>query len=325
MKLKLLLIYMTASLLWSFTARAQSEENARQRVGNEGLISLNPYIPESENIDESTYSAMITKLNQIATAYGMSGTGFDNRFIITAHLQNIKSVQTQTFPQKNAVVISACIYVGDGLDGTLFSNYCCEKKGIGDTEQQAIASAIRKINPNDEKLQIAIDKGKKQILKYYDHMSGNIIAAAKTAAANGKFEEAMSMLFSIPIYNKDFETAQNMIAQYGYTSLDNNNKDIVRKARSAWSIDPTESGAEAACELLEQLDCPSQNIQNDAQKLQNEIVERLKATSDREFNLEVKKANDEKETRLAAIKAVSNAAKAYAASRPKTIYKYIWW
>ena len=275
MKLKLLLIYMIASLLWSFTARAQSEENARQRVGNEGLISLNPYIPESENIDESTYSAMITKLNQIATAYGMSGTGFDNRFIITAHLQNVKSVQTQTFPQKNAVVISACIYVGDGLDGTLFSNYCCEKKGIGDTEQQAIASAIRKINPNDEKLQTAIDKGKKQILKYYDHMSGNIIAAAKTAAANGKFEEAMSMLFSIPIYNKDFETAQN--------------------------------------------------IQNDAQKLQNEILERLKATSDREFNLKVKKANDEKETKLAAIKAVSNVAKAYAASRPKTIYKYIWW
>ena len=195
---------MTASLLWSFTARAQSEENARQRVGNEGLISLNPYIPESENIDESTYSAMITKLNQIATAYGMSGTGFDNRFIITAHLQNVKSVQTQTFPQKNAVVVNICIYVGDGLDGTIFSNYCCEKKGIGDTEQQAIASAIRKINPNDEKLQIAIDKGKKQILKYYDRMSGNIIAAAKTAAANGKFEEAMSMLFSIPIYNKDF-------------------------------------------------------------------------------------------------------------------------
>lgn len=91
---------MTASLLWSFTARAQSEENARQRVGNEGLISLNPYIPESENIDESTYSAMITKLNQIATAYGMSGTGFDNRFIITAHLQNVKSVQTQTFHKK---------------------------------------------------------------------------------------------------------------------------------------------------------------------------------------------------------------------------------
>lgn len=325
MKLKLLLIYMIVSLLWSFTARAQSEENARQRVGNEGLISLNPYIPESENIDELTYSAMITKLNQIATAYGMAGAGFDNRFIITAHLQNVKSVQTQTFPQKNAVVVNICIYVGDGLDGTLFANYCCEKKGIGDTEQKALASAIRKIDPNDKKLQMAIEKGKKQILKYYERMSGNIIATAKATAANGRFEEAMSLLFSIPVYNKDFETAQNLIAEYGYTSLNNNNKDILRRARSAWSSDPTENGAETACELLEQLDCPSQSIQNNARKLQEEIAERLKATSDREFNLEIKKVNDAKEAKVAAIKAVSDVAKAYAASRPKTIYKYIWW
>ena len=67
------------------------------------------------------------------------------------------------------------------------------------------------------------------------------------------------------------------------------------------------------------------HTQKNARKLQEEIAERLKATSDRDFNLEVKKANDEKDTKLAAIKAVSNVAKAYAASRPKTIYKYIWW
>ena len=221
--------------------------------------------------------------------------------------------------------MNICIYVGDGLDGTLFANYCCEKKGIGDTEQKALASAIRKIDPKDKKLQMAIEKGKKQILKYYERMSGNIIATAKATAANGRFEEAMSLLFSIPVYNKDFETAQNLIAEYGYTSLDNNNRDMLRRARSAWSSDPTENGAETACELLEQLDSPSQSIQNNARKLQEEIAERLKATSDREFNLEVKKANDEKETKLAAIKAASNVAKAYAASRPKTIYKYIWW
>ena len=325
MKHNLWFICMIATLLWHLPTKAQSEDNAGLSIGDAGMICLNPYIHESEEIDETTKAVMLSKLNQIANAKGMAGAGFDNRFIITAHLQNVKSVQTQTFPQKNAVVVNICIYVGDGLDGTLFANYCCEKKGIGDTEQKALASAIRKIDPNDKKLQMAIEKGKKQILKYYERMSGNIIATAKATAANGRFEEAMSLLFSIPVYNKDFETAQNLIAEYGYTSLGNNNKDIVRKARSAWSSDPTESGAEAACELLEQLDCPSQNIQNDAQKLQNEIVERLKATSDREFNLEVKKANDEKETKLAAIKAASNVAKAYAASRPKTIYKYIWW
>ena len=156
-------------------------------------------------------------------------------------------------------------------------------------------------------------------------MSGNIIATAKATAANGRFEEAMSLLFSIPVYNKDFETAQNLIAEYGYTSLDNKNRDMLRRARSAWSRDPTENGAETACELLEHLDCPSQSIQNNARKLQEEIAERLKATSDREFNLEIKKVNDAKEAKVAAIKAVSDVAKAYVAARPCPIYRYLWW
>ena len=325
MKHKLWFICMIATLLWHLPTKAQSEDNAGLSIGDAGMICLNPYIHESEEIDETTKAVMLSKLNQIANAKGMAGAGFDNRFIIKAHMQNGKSVQTQTFPQKNAVVVNICIYVGDGLDGTLFANYCCEKKGIGDTEQKALASAIRKIDPNDKKLQMAIEKGKKQILKYYERMSGNIIATAKATAANGRFEEAMSLLFSIPVYNKDFETAQNLIAEYGYTSLDNKNRDMLRRARSAWSRDPTENGAETACELLEHLDCPSQSIQNNARKLQEEIAERLKATSDREFNLEIKKVNDAKEAKVAAIKAVSDVAKAYVAARPCPIYRYLWW
>lgn len=55
---------------------------------------------------------LTTKLQQIATANGMSGAGFDNRFIITAHVQKLNSSQTQTFPQKNAVQVNIGIYVG---------------------------------------------------------------------------------------------------------------------------------------------------------------------------------------------------------------------
>lgn len=62
---------------------------------------------------------------------------------------------------KNAVEINVGIYVGDGLDGTLYSSYNCDVKGIGNSEDQAISSAIRKVNPKQEELQEAIAKGKK--------------------------------------------------------------------------------------------------------------------------------------------------------------------
>ncbi len=318
MKFKLLLFYLLVLCWFPYGVNAQSAEDI-------GLICLNPYVPETENLDAKTASVLNGKLLQIATVNGMSGAGFDNRFIITAHVQKMKSVQTQTYPQKNAVDVMIGIYVGDGLDGTLFSSYCCEKKGIGDSESQALASAINKVNPGQPDLQMAIEKGKRQILDYYSRMSSSIIAAAKATAAKGKYDDAMSMLFAIPIYNKDFQVAQNLIAIYGTTSLDNKNLDVVRQARSAWSSDPTEAGATEALGILDKLDAPSSKVRAEAEKLQNEMSARLKAVSDREFKLRTQKVQNAKDVKLAAIRAASSVAKAYAASRPKVVYRYLWW
>lgn len=318
MRIKHLFINLAVALAFSATAMGQTANDI-------GLISLNPYIPESEGLGQKATAMLQSKLLQIATVNGMSGAGFDNRFIITAHIQKLRSSQTQTFPQKNAVEVSIGIYVGDGLDGTLYSSYTCEAKGIGDSEDQAIASAIRKVVPTQEALQSAIVKGKEQIQNYYDKMSGSILQTAKATAAAGRYDDAVNMLFAIPMNNKDFQTAQALIAQYGSTSLDNKNLEIVRQARSAWSANPTEEGASEASTILQKLDAPSAKVQAEAKSLQTEMASRLKAVSDREYQQELKQEQNEKEERLAAIKAAASVAKAYIASQPRVVYHYHWW
>lgn len=318
MSIKSLFSYAVAALAFSATTMAQ--------VSNDlGLICLNPHIPESENLGQRSNSMLNSKLQQIATANGMSGAGFENRFIITAHIQKVNSNMTQTCPQKNAVQINIGIYVGDGLDGTLYSSYSCESKGIGESEDQAIANAIRKIDPSKESLQVAIAKGKEQILRYYDLMSANIIQTAKGSAAAGKYEEAINILFSIPMSNKDFQTAQTLISKYGSISLDNKNMEIVRQARSAWSANPTEVGASEASNILQDINAPSTKVQTEVKSLQNEIAARLKAVSDREFKLEIQKEQNEKEIQKATINAAAAVAKAYVTNRPKVVYRYYWW
>ena len=290
-----------------------------------GMICLNPVVPEKDGLGPKATAILTTKLHQIATANGMSGAGFDNRFIITGHIQRLRSEQTQTIPQKNAVQVSIGIYVGDGLDGTLYSSFSTETKGIGDSEDQAIAAAVRKLNPTQPQLQEAVAKGKQRITEYYDRMSDDIIKTAKASAAAGKYDEAMNMLFAIPMGNKNFQSAQALIAQYGSTSLDNKNLDIVRQARSAWSSDPTETGATKASDILEKLDMPSAKVQAEAKSLQAEMAARIKAVSDREFQLEKQKAQDEKDVQIATVKAAASVAKAYVQSRPKVVYHYYWW
>ena len=112
---------------------------------------------------------------------------------------------------------------------------------------------------------------------------------------------------------------------YGSTSLDHKNLDVIRQARSAWSANPTEEGATQANKLLENLESPSAKIQAEAKQLQAEMAARIKAVSDREFKLEAQKEQNEKEVRLAGIRAAASVAKAYVASRPRVVYHYYWW
>lgn len=71
--------------------------------------------------------------------------GFDDRFVITTHIQILDISEIQTFPQKTIIEANIGVYVGDGLYGTLFSSYIMEAKGLGDDKDRAIAAVVRKI------------------------------------------------------------------------------------------------------------------------------------------------------------------------------------
>ena len=296
-----------------------------QTAKDVGAICLNPYIPESEGLGPQTTRMMKNKLVQAATANGMSGSGFDDRFVITAHVQILDISETQTYPQKTVLKANISIYVGDGRDGTLFSNYVMEAKGLGDDKDQAIASAVRKINPNAPELQAAIQKGKEKIMAYYDRMAPQIVSKAEATAAAGNYDDAITMLLAIPVSNKNYAAAQRLVGQYSSTALDSKNLAVVARARSAWSANPTEEGAAEAQAILDGVDLPSPKVLAAVQKLSNEMAARLKAVSDREYRLEVKKANDEKEVAIATVNAAASVARAYYNNRPKVVYHIHWW
>ena len=191
----------------------------------------------------------------------------------------------------------------------------------------ALQSRIEAVGSGDFSADPAIewDNELGDIGRGINKMSGNIIQTAKTTAAAGRYEDAINMLFAIPMNNKDFQTAQSLIAQYGSTSLNNKNMEVVRNARSTWSANPTEDGALEAKKTLENLNAPSAKVMTEVKKLQEEIAARLKAVSDREFRLEAKKVQNEKELEIATVNAVASVAKAYVANQPRVVYHCHWW
>lgn len=298
---------------------------AQSNSSKQGAIVLNPYLVQSEMAGQKSEKALMSKLQQTATQNGMAGSGFDNRFIIAGHVQELDAAMTETTPQKFAVRLNVGIYIGDGLDGTLYSSCVKELKGIGDTKDEAYASAIKKYRPADTEVQAAVQLGKTRILEYYDRISQNIISTAKSSAASGDYDNAITSLMAIPMSCKDYEQAQKLVAQYGAASLDKSNKAFLSQAQAAWSASPDESGAAQAQELLGKISAPSAAVTASANKLMQEMASRLKAVDDRNAknakDIEVAQINAEK----AAYQAAAQVATAYYNAQPRVTYNVYWW
>lgn len=300
-----------------------------QGADKTGMISLKPYIPEDAGLSPKLHKQLMTKMSQIASAAGMAGEGFDNRFIITANIQETELAETATIPVKMAASLAVTFFVGDGIDGTLFSSCTVNVKGIGDNKEDAYYAAIRKISPRKPELLQAVELGKQRIVQYYNSVGPEIINTAKAAAAGGQYDEAISMLFAIPMSSDIYPEAQRLIAEYGAASLEAYNQSLLANAQAAWAASPNEEGAEKAREFISQMQMPSQDILTKTQKLSREIATRLQAVSDREWKLErdirMAEIKNEHEQNMATIRAAESVAKAYASSRPRVVYHVHWW
>ena len=305
-----------------------------ERMGN---ICLNPYVPEDIQMDTQPRHLLMDKLSQIATANGVAGSGIDNRFVITANIRELSKTVTETVPEKTVIRLSVSFYVGDGIDGTLFSSANKELIGIGSNEADAYRAAIRKITVRDRLLIDCVNEGKSRILSYYDQMAGKIIAAARSAVSSGDYDGAINMLFVIPMQCKAYQQAQSLIADYSQQQIENRNQTLLAEAQATWGSSPNRSGASKTQAILNGIQYPSAKVIAEVNRLCHEMSGRLQEIDNQEWQREMKemqnkhsremaRIQNEKERSIAYINAAASVARVWAANRPKVVYRiYHWW
>lgn len=239
-----------------------------------GRLTITPYIAPESGFDASASRLLQEKLAYAVSLANASG-GFDKRFVITPKVDILQSTTTATIPQKVSLRAQFTFYVGDGVDGTLFSSCQKEVTGIGDTEKQAVLSAIRKINAKDKELQETITEGRERIEEYYKKMAPKIFAEARSLISSYKYEEAIAALAVIPRSCGDYEKAQEMMAECVSASVENANNELLVKARSAWSASPDEAGASEAAAYLADITNPSAKVTAAVNKLTAEMEARI--------------------------------------------------
>lgn len=294
---------------------------------NEDRIVITSYVKETN--DARGDKLLIDKLNRVVSNYGIGGTSFDHRFIITANAVELESATTATIPARTVTNYSVTIYIGDAVDNIIFSTYNVEIQGIGKTKKDAYYSALKKINVDDVELEIAIDKAKKRIVEYYNKNAGDIIQRAKALVAQGNYSDAVMTLYQIPTVCDQYYIAQELISEYAQTQIYKENEDVLLRAESAWQASPNADGALQAQQILTSLYLPSEDVISRVNALNNQMGSRLREVEDRQWEQEKKQVDAQiasarraQENEFELEKMRINAA---AKKKPAPVYYNIYW
>ena len=110
-----------------------------------------------DNIPAGAHKQLVNKMTQIAAKSGCAATS-NSRFIITCSADILTKDITPTAPPQHAYTVALNFYVGDGVEGRLFSSYTVECKGVGQTPDKAYINALKNVRVNDPGFKAMCDK-----------------------------------------------------------------------------------------------------------------------------------------------------------------------
>lgn len=289
-----------------------------------GRITITPYIATESGINGESAKLLKTKLNQIVTIGEVTG-GFDQRFIITPTLNILSESTTASIPQKTSLKVSFMFFVGDGVAGSLFGSSNIEVVGVGNNHEEAVYSAIRKINIHNKDIQSLIAESKTRIIKFYNTVGSSLIKEAEGYIARNNYETALSKLAVIPAICQEYDKAQKLIIKCGSKILERDNLDFLTKAKAIWSANPNEDGAREASKYISQISVSSSAIKTEVNRLTNQMRERLIQIENQEIELSQAKIISEERLKIEQINASERTTSSFFGILPNLVYNILRW
>ncbi|MFC2110537.1 hypothetical protein ACFLRU_05450 [Bacteroidota bacterium] len=316
--------YFKQILVLLFVCSGVLAQNSQKKSDDLGRIKLNVYIPEQvEAIPTIAQRQLVTKMNQITTKNGLGGSVVNPRFIIASKIDVLTKDITPTAPPMTALTLGISFYVGDGFDGVLFGSEYVEVKGVGSNKTKAYISAIRNIRSNSPIFKKLVENGKVKILEYYNSKCDFILQKAKTLTAQGKHDEAIYELTSIPEACKEcYIKSMNAIGPIYQKKIDDEAKVKLQKCIGIWSHSQSVEGGQQIAEILSTIN-PNAKSFDKVISLYARVEKRVKELDKRELDFKLKKIEQESER----IKAARDIGVAYGQNQPTHIYKRArsWW
>ena len=318
--MKKCIIMVIACLMASMTYA----QDQTQTMDDAARIALSAYMDPSSSIPNNAKKTLKDRMQKIITKNGM-GAAKNTRFIMTANVRELNLEKSETAPVIYIYDLEVNLYIGDGIDGTLFSSCSLEVKAAGDSKDKAYMAALKKIKASDPQYQSFINEGKKKIVDYYTAKCDFIITKAQAKAKNQDFDAAIAELMQVPdvckeCYDKCMAAAQPIYQE----KINQDGAKLLAEARGVWSAGQDVAAAEAAAAILAQVN-PQSSAFAGAESLNAEMAKRVKELDKREWDFMLKQQQDEVDLEKASIKAIRDIGVAYGENQQPTTYNVVWW
>jgi len=286
--MKRLVIFIWSILVVAGTLHAQTEQNDN-RMDDKERIALTPIVLD-DAIPAGAQKQLVNKMTQVAAKNGCAATG-NSRFIITCSVDVLTKDITPTAPPMHAYTVNINFFVGDGVEGRLFSSTTIEAKGVGQTPDKAYINALKNVRVNDPAFKMMIDQGKRQIIEYYNTNCDLILAEAKAMEGRQEYTAAISLLTSVPnVCEECYQKALDASVAVYQAWRDQVCAMALNKAQAAWAT----RDSKAAAEALEAVPTDGACVE-DAKALRKSISASLDAKEKQEWDFKTQQYEDRME------------------------------
>ena len=251
--------YTYLALIACFCFTTAAAQNVEETLDDYGRIALNSYIPEESTLTSGTRRLMNNKLNKIITKQGLGDSGTDSRFIITTNIFETSKDILGTAPPMHAITLEVGFYIGDGIEGKLFSSMSKSVRGVGTNPTKAQINALKNIKSSDPEFVLFISEAKEKILAYYKTQCAFILNEARTKLESRTFDDAVLTLVKIPSVCKDcYEKSLALTKEIQLAKMEYKCQENINKARSSIAQNQWEEAADHIALYTPDFECYSE-------------------------------------------------------------------
>lgn len=296
-------------------------QNSEGKLDDKGRISLAAFVPEqAENIPVSARQKLSGVMAQIATQNGLGASGLTTRFCIVPMLNVLSKDITETAPPMQVITLEVIFYIVDAQSQQIFSQTSVTVKGVGQSEDKAFMKALQGIKPKAGQFKGFVETGKTKIIEYYNSQCDVVIQTANALAGQRKYEEALSILFSVPdvcreCYDKCLNLAVEIYSNYANYKC----TEYMAGAKAAYANMNVDKAAEFLGKITPDMECYEEAV-----SLVDEIKEKQLADGANVWDFKMKQYDDQIEKDKMMINAGMEVAKSWSSIGAAQHFNWDW-